>query len=71
MCSSACILTPRRPRRRRCIYVGYQLSSHLLFAARVEYLADIGGLFSGTTQYLKEATLTLDYRSIGRLSGTW
>lgn len=43
-------------------YVGYQLSSAFAFAARVEYLADIGGLFSGTTQYLKEATLTLDYR---------
>ena len=43
-------------------YVGYQLSSAFAFSARVEYLADIGGLFSGTTQYLKEATMTLDYR---------
>jgi hypothetical protein len=31
---------------------------------RAEYLADIGGLFSGTTQYLKEGTLTLDYRPV-------
>jgi hypothetical protein len=43
-------------------YAGYQLSSAFAFAARVEYLADIGGLFSGTSQYLKEGTLTLDYR---------
>ena len=43
-------------------YAAYQLSSAFAFAARVEYLADIGGLFSGTSQYLKEGTLTLDYR---------
>lgn len=44
------------------LYAGYQLSSMLAVAARAEYLADIGGLFSGTTQYLKEETLTFDYR---------
>ena len=44
------------------LYAGYQLSSQFAFAARTEYLADIGGLFSGTTQYLKEGTVTLDYR---------
>jgi hypothetical protein len=44
------------------LYVGYQFYPTLAFAARAEYLADIGGLFSGTTQYLKEGTLTLDYR---------
>jgi hypothetical protein len=43
-------------------YAGYQLSSAFAFAARLEYLADIGGLFSGTTRYLKEGTLTLGYR---------
>jgi hypothetical protein len=43
-------------------YVGYQFYPTLAVAARAEYLADIGGLFSGTTQYLKEGTLTLDYR---------
>jgi hypothetical protein len=44
------------------VYGGYQISPKIAFAARAEYLADIGGLFSGTTQYLKEGTLTLDYR---------
>lgn len=44
------------------LYVGYQLTPLLAAAARVEYLADVGGLFSGTTQHLKEATLTFDYR---------
>jgi Putative beta-barrel porin-2, OmpL-like. bbp2 len=44
------------------LYVGYQLSTKLALAARAEYLADIGGLFTGTTQYLKEGTLTLHYR---------
>ena len=46
------------------LYAGYQLSSQFAFAARAEYLADIGGLFSGATQYLKEGTLTFDYRPI-------
>jgi outer membrane murein-binding lipoprotein Lpp len=44
------------------LYVGYQLSSQIAVAARAEYLADIGGLYSGITQYLKEGTLTIDYR---------
>ena len=44
------------------LYAGYQLSPVFALAARVEYLADIGGLYSGVTQYLKEATLTFDYR---------
>lgn len=44
------------------LYAGYSLSSKLSIAARAEYLADIGGLFSGATQYLKESTLTFDYR---------
>ena len=44
------------------LYGGYQLTPTVALAARVEYLADDGGLFSGTTQYLKEGTLTLDYR---------
>jgi hypothetical protein len=46
------------------LYAGYQLSSQFALAARAEYLADVGGLFSGTTQYLKEGTLTLDYRPV-------
>jgi hypothetical protein len=44
------------------LYAGYQLSGAFALAARVEYLADIGGLYSGVTQYLKEGTLTFDYR---------
>jgi Putative beta-barrel porin-2, OmpL-like. bbp2 len=44
------------------VYAGYQLSRTLGIAARGEYLADIGGLFSGETQYLKEETFTFDYR---------
>ena len=44
------------------LYAGYSLSSKLSIAARAEYLADLGGLFSGATQYLKEGTLTFDYR---------
>ena len=31
-------------------------------AARAEYLADHGGLFSGISQSLKETTATFDYR---------
>ena len=46
------------------LYAGYQLTQTIALAARAEYLADIGGLFSGTTQYLKEGTLTLDYRPV-------
>ncbi|GAC1310484.1 MAG: hypothetical protein NVSMB10_18240 [Steroidobacteraceae bacterium] len=44
------------------LYVGYQFSDKISAAARGEYLADIGGLYSGATQYLKEVTLSLDYR---------
>lgn len=46
------------------LYGGYQLTPKVAFAARAEYLADVGGLFSGTTQYLKEGTFTLDYRPV-------
>ena len=44
------------------LYAGYQFSPNFAIAARGEYLEDHGGLFSGTTQYLKEETLTFDYR---------
>lgn len=43
-------------------YAVYQFTRQLSLAARGEYLADDGGLFSGQTQDLKEATLTLGYR---------
>ena len=44
------------------LYAGYQLSTRFSVAARAEYLEDAGGLYSGIPQYLKEQTLTLDYR---------
>jgi hypothetical protein len=44
------------------LYGAYQLTPKVALAARAEYLADVGGLFSGTTQYLKEGTFTIDYR---------
>lgn len=44
------------------VYMGYQVSPQVAIAARAEYLADIGGLYSGITQYLKEGTFTIDYR---------
>ena len=44
------------------VYMGYQLSPQIAVAARAEYLADIGGLYTGITQYLKEGTFTIDYR---------
>lgn len=46
------------------VYGGYQLSSTWAIAARAEYLADVGGLYSGTTQYIKEGTFTVDYRPV-------
>jgi hypothetical protein len=43
------------------LYGGYQITPKLAIAARLEYLADVGGLYTGTTQYLKEGTFTVDY----------
>lgn len=43
-------------------YARYQAAPRLAFAGRVEYLSDGGGLFSGTQQALKEATLTTEYK---------
>jgi len=47
------------------LYGGYQLTPKIAVATRLEYLADVGGLYTGTTQYLKEGTFTLDYRLAG------
>lgn len=47
------------------LYAAYQITPKLSLAGRTEYLADHGGLFSGTTQDLKEGTLTLGYRPAG------
>lgn len=43
-------------------YVRYQLTPGAAVAARTEYLSDRGGLFSGKTQALKEATATFEYK---------
>jgi hypothetical protein len=42
-------------------YVRYQLMRKLALAGRGEYMADHAGLFSGTPQVLREATLTAEY----------
>lgn len=43
-------------------YANYQLTPRSSFAVRGEYLSDRGGLFSGTTQALKETTGTFTHR---------
>jgi hypothetical protein len=43
-------------------YLKYQWTPKVAIAGRAEYLSDRGGLFSGTTQALKETTLTAEYR---------
>jgi hypothetical protein len=41
-------------------YARYQLTPKFAIAARTEYLSDRGGLFTGTTQAIKENTFTLE-----------
>jgi hypothetical protein len=43
-------------------YIRYQLTPKMALAGRTEYLSDRGGLFSGTTQALKEFTGTYEYK---------
>jgi hypothetical protein len=43
-------------------YARYQLTPKWALAGRAEYLSDRGGLFSGTTQALKETTATAEYK---------
>lgn len=43
-------------------YLRYQFAPRFSLAARSEYMSDRGGLFSGTTQALKESTVTADYK---------
>jgi hypothetical protein len=43
-------------------YLQYQLTPRINLAARSEYLSDRGGMFSGTTQALKETTATYQYK---------
>lgn len=42
-------------------YIQYQFNPKYALAARAEYLSDRGGLFSGVTEALKEATVTYTY----------
>jgi hypothetical protein len=43
-------------------YARYQLTPRFALAGRAEYLSDRGGLFSGVTQALKEATFTSEFK---------
>jgi hypothetical protein len=43
-------------------YARYQFTPKIAVGGRAEYLSDRGGLFSGITQALKEATATFDYK---------
>jgi len=43
-------------------YARYQLTPKIAVAARGEYLSDRGGLYTGVSQTLKEATLTTEYK---------
>jgi hypothetical protein len=43
-------------------YARYQLTKRMALAGRTEYLSDRGGLFSGTTQALKEFTGTYEFK---------
>ena len=45
-------------------YVRYQFAPLFALAGRFEYLNDHGGLFSGTTQRLKESTVTATFQPI-------
>ena len=43
-------------------YARYQLTPKLAIAARTEYLSDRGGLFTGTTEAIKENTFTFEQK---------
>jgi hypothetical protein len=43
------------------VYGRYQLAPKFAIAARTEYVSDRGGLFSGTTQAVKEDTFTVEH----------
>jgi hypothetical protein len=45
-----------------CAYARYQFTPVLAAGARSEYFSDRGGLFSGTSQALKEVTVTLEQK---------
>lgn len=58
------LLTTSAPARTSggAIYARYQLGPKLAIAGRAEYLNDRGGLFTGTTQALKEATFRFEQK---------
>jgi Putative beta-barrel porin-2, OmpL-like. bbp2 len=43
-------------------YARYQLTPHVAFGGRTEYMSDRQGMFSGVGQALKETTATFDYK---------
>ena len=43
-------------------YARYQVTPKFALAGRTEYLSDRGGLYTGTTQALKEVTLTTEWK---------
>jgi hypothetical protein len=45
-------------------YTRYQLTPKFALAGRTEYISDRGGLYSGTTQALKEVTLTTEWKLV-------
>jgi hypothetical protein len=45
-------------------YARYQISPRLAIAGRAEYLDDVGGLFSGVNQALKETTVTFEQKMV-------
>ncbi len=54
-------------------YLQYQLTPKVSIAGRAEYLSDRGGLFTGTTQALKETTFTSKYAVMDgfQMFGEW
>jgi hypothetical protein len=48
-------------------YARYQLGSRAAIAGRTEYMSDRGGLFTGASQAIKEATVTFEQRLAGGL----
>ena len=44
------------------LYARYQLTKKFALAGRSEYVSDRGGLYTGSTQALKETTLTTEYK---------
>ncbi len=55
------------------LYAQYAWTPKLAFAARAEYLKDLGGLYSGTNQILHETTFTARYKAANGLMlfGEW